>query len=677
MKRCLMAIVSLISLLIAGYADEPGPMDLHFNESISLIPREVLFGDPDQSMIALSPDGSKISYCAPVDGVLNIWVGPADDPRAIKPFTNETRYDIEIYQWAYTNNHILYIQDRNNDGNSRIYCLNLSSGKIRNLTPFEDAYATIEAVSPKFPREVVIGLKNRDHRFRDLYRLNITTSNMTLIQENNEFLNFYIDDDYRVRLAVKMTPDGGREIFKRTEDGDWKPFINIGSEDAKTTGFLGFDKAERVAYMWDSSNRNTAALYALNLETAERRLLAEDSKADLSDLSWENVLIHPTEKNIQAVSINYDRRHWQVIDPDIEGDLKYLSTVDKGDIYVISRTLDDDAWLVGYGADDRYGCTYYYDRNKKEARLLFSGCKRLEGRPLAKMNPVIIRSRDGLDLVSYYTLPLNSDSSGDGIPDNPLPMVLLVHGGPDERDIWYCSPEHQWLANRGYAVLSVNFRGSTGFGKNFTNAGNLEWGKKMQFDLMDGVDWAVRQGIADPDRIAIMGGSYGGYAALAGLAFTPDIFVCGVDMSGPSNLLTLLDSEEEIEEHATDIGDPRTEEGRKLLEKRSPLNYVDQIRRPLLVGQGANDPIVNRRESDQIVQAMQEKNLTVTYVLFPDEGHDFSRLEFYAVAEAFLSQHLGGRLEPIGDDLQGSNITVPAGANEIPGLEAALSKRYP
>jgi dipeptidyl aminopeptidase/acylaminoacyl peptidase len=664
---------------MVGYADESSSMDLQFNKNSSLIPREILFGDPDQNMIFLSPDGSKISYCAPVKGVLNIWVGPADNPKAAKPVTNDTHRGIEIYNWAYTNSHILYLQDKNNDANWQIYGLDLISGKIDNLTPFEGACAWIEAMSPKFPKEIIIGLNNRDYRFQDLYRLNITTGNLTLIQENNEFLKFYIDDDYRARLATKIAPDGGREIFERTENGDWKLFLKIGAEDIKTTGLLGFDRTGGAAYIWDSRNRNTAALYALNLETGEKTLLAEDSRADLSDLSWETVLIHPTEKNVQAVAANYDRKHWQVIDPSIESDLEYLSTVKDGDFSVASRTLDDDAWIVAYAADDSYGGIYYYDRIKKEARFLFTGHKGLEDMSLAKMNPVIIKSRDGLDLVSYYTLPLNSDSNGDGIPDKPLPMVLLVHGGPEGRDIWGYYPEHQWLANRGYAVLSVNFRGSTGFGKNFTNAGNLEWGRKMQYDLIDGVHWAVREKIADPNRIAIMGGSYGGYAVLAGLAFTPEIFACGVDMYGPSNLLTLLDSEQEIEEEATSIGDPRKEEGRKLLAERSPLNYVDKIQRPLLVCQGANDPLVNRNESDQIVQTMQKKNLTVTYVLFPDEGHFISRpvnrISFFAVAEAFLFQHLGGRIEPIDDDFQGSTITVPVGANEITGLSVALSKK--
>ena len=681
MKRSLIGIPLLIFLLIVGYADEPNSTNLQFDENSSLIPREVLFGDPDQGMIVLSPDGSKISYCAPVNGVLNIWVGPTDDPKSAKPVTKDAHHGVVIYNWAYTNEHILYLQDKDGDANWRVHCLNLSSGEIKNLTPFEGVRAWIEAMSPKFPEEIIIGLNNRDLRFQDLYRLNITTGNLTNIQENNEFLQFYIDDDYRVRLATKISSNSGREIFKRTENGDWKLFSKIGVEDEKTTGILGFDKTGTVVYMWDSRDRNTAALYALNLETGEKTLLAENSRADLSDMSWENVLIHPTERNVQAVVVNYDRKRWQVVDPSIKGDLEYLSTIEDGDFSVASRTLDDDAWIVAYAADDGWGGVYYYDRNKREARFLFTGCKELEDRPLAKMNPVIIESRDGLNLVSYYTLPLNSDFNDDGIPDKPLPTVLFVHGGPEGRDMWGYYAEHQWLANRGYAVLSVNFRGSTGFGKNFTNAGNLEWGRKMQYDLIDGVDWAVKKGIADPDRVGIMGGSYGGYAVLAGLAFTPETFACGVDMYGPSNLITLLDSEQEIEEEATSIGDPRTEEGQKLLAERSPLNYVDRIQRPLLVEQGANDPIVKRNESDQIVQVMQEKNLSVTYVLFPDEGHYIARPEnniaFYAVAESFLAQHLGGRFEFIDDDLQGSSITVPVGAEEIPGLEVALSEKTP
>jgi dipeptidyl aminopeptidase/acylaminoacyl peptidase len=298
------------------------------------------------------------------------------------------------------------------------------------------------------------------------------------------------------------------------------------------------------------------------------------------------------------------------------------------------------------------------------------------------MHPFVIPSRDGLNLVSYYTLPLGSDSDDDGIPDAPLPAVLAVHGGPWGRDVWGYNAQHQWLANRGYAVLSVNFRASTGFGKAFVNAGNREWGHKMHDDLIDAVEWAVEAGIADRDKIAIMGGSYGGYATLAGLTFTPETFACGVDIVGPSNLVTLLETtppywKPQIEMLTSRVGDHRTKEGRAFLKKCSPLTYADKICRPLLIGQGANDPRVKQAEADQIVGAMQEKDIPVTYVLYSDEGHGFARPEnrmsFNAVAEAFLAECLGGRFEPVGDDFQGSTIGVPVGAKGVPGLPESLS----
>jgi dipeptidyl aminopeptidase/acylaminoacyl peptidase len=296
---------------------------------------------------------------------------------------------------------------------------------------------------------------------------------------------------------------------------------------------------------------------------------------------------------------------------------------------------------------------------------------------------VTIPARDGLKLVSYYTLPYGSDSQQPGRPDQPLPMVLMVHGGPWGRDVWGFDPWYQWLANRGYAVLSVNFRASTGFGKAFINAGNKEWGAAMHNDLLDAVDWAFKEGIADKNAVAIMGGSYGGYAALAGLTFSPEVFACGVDIVGPSNLITLLETippywAPMLELFTSRVGDHRTEEGREFLKSRSPLTFADRIRKPLLIGQGANDPRVNQDESDQIVQAMQAKNIPVTYVLYPDEGHGFARpennLSFNAVTEAFLASVLEGRFEPIGDDVKGSSITVPSGAGQVSGLEDALKE---
>jgi len=327
--------------------------------------------------------------------------------------------------------------------------------------------------------------------------------------------------------------------------------------------------------------------------------------------------------------------------------------------------------------------SYIYDRKARKANFMFSSRRDLEGLALTKLEPVVIKSRDGLDLVSYLSLPLGSDADNDGRPDKPLPMVLDVHGGPWARDSWGFNPQHQWLANRGYAVLSVNFRGSTGFGKAFLNAGNRQWAAKMHDDLLDAVNWAVAENIADKQKVAIMGGSYGGYATLVGLTFTPDVFACGVDIVGPSNLVTLLSTIPPywmplVEQFSQRVGDFRTEEGKKFLESRSPLNFVDRITKPLLIGQGANDPRVKQTEADQIVKAMNSKNIPVTYVLFPDEGHGFARppnrTAFYAVTEAFLAQHLGGRFQPIGDDFKGSSIKVPSGAEWVPDLKAAIDK---
>jgi dipeptidyl aminopeptidase/acylaminoacyl peptidase len=676
MKNFLIIIIAAILLASLSVADTKAGEQNRNNSS--LISRDLLFGNPDRITTRISPDGSKLAFLAPKDGVLNVWVGQADSPETARPVTNDTSRGIRSYTWTHTNQHILYLQDSIGDENWRIYSVNLSSGKILDLTPFEGVRAEIRALSPKYPYEAIIGLNKRDPEYHDLYRLNIETGNMTLILENKEFSGFEIDDDFRVRLASNMTADGGSEVFMPAENGSWKAFMKIEMEDTLTTGFSGFNKSNDLIYLIDSRGRNTAALYALNLHTNESFFLAEDPKSDLNGL-----MIHPTEKNVQAVAFYYDRIQWKILDPSILQDMDLLRSVEEGDMTVVSRSLDDKVWIVVFTRDNGPARYYLYNHEEKRATFLFTDREKLAGLPLARMIPVVIKSRDGLDLVCYYTLPLQSDKNGDGLPDKPLPMVLYVHGGPWGRDYWGLDPIHQWLANRGYAVLSVNFRGSTGLGKNFINAGNLEWGKKMHDDLIDAVNWSVQQKIADPEKIAIMGGSYGGYAALAGLTFTPRTFACAVDIVGPSNLITLLETippywKPEIEQFTKRVGDFRTEAGKKLLMERSPLNSVTHIERPLLIGQGANDPRVKQNESDQIVKAMQAKGLPVTYVLYGDEGHGFARpenrLSFYAIAEAFLAEHMGGSFQPIGQDFAGSNLTVPAGANEVPGLAQALEK---
>ncbi|MGE0606980.1 MAG: alpha/beta fold hydrolase [Pirellulales bacterium] len=642
-----------------------------------LIPREALFGNPDRAAARISRDGKRLAWLAPVDGVLNIWVAPLEDLESARPITKDTKRGIRSYFWAYTDEHILYTQDNNGDENWHVYAVSLEDDEVRDLTPLDKVRAEIDSVSDRFPTTIVVGLNDRDEQFHDLYKLDITTGERTLLQKNEEFLGFVLDEDYRVRFASKYTADGGTVLMQA--DGDsWTEFARVPQEDSLTTNTLGFDKTGDILYFMDSRGRDTAALIKLNLKTDEKTIVAEDERADVG-----GIMAHPTEQTIQAVSFTYARKEWTVLDPAVEIDLKYLRSIADGDIEVPSRTLDDKQWIVAYLMDNGPIRYYHYDRRTKKARFLFTNRSDLENLPLAKMHDEVIESRDGLKLVCYLTLPKDADQDGDARPDKPLPMVLNVHGGPWARDTWGYDPEHQLFANRGYAVLSVNFRGSTGFGKKFLNSGNKEWAGKMHEDLLDAVEWAVGEKIADPKKVAIMGGSYGGYATLVGLTFTPDTFACGVDIVGPSNILTLLATipaywQPAIQQFTTRVGDHTTEEGKAFLAERSPLSHVAKINKPLLIGQGANDPRVKQSEADQIVAAMQEKKIPVTYVLYPDEGHGFARpannLSFMAVTEAFYAEHLGGRAEPIGDAFQGSSITVPAGAEQIAGLEQALPK---
>jgi dipeptidyl aminopeptidase/acylaminoacyl peptidase len=484
------------------------------------------------------------------------------------------------------------------------------------------------------------------------------------------------DDQFRVRFAVTFTPDAGQQYLVAGSDGEWTPFMSIEPVDTLTTHPVGFDKSGEGYFILDSRGRDKSVLKHVRIDSGEERLLAESDFADIDD-----VLFHPTEKNVQAVSYTYDRQKWIVLDPDVESDLKYLESVADGEAVITSRTLDDTLWTVAFTMDTGPVRFYLYDRRQRRAMFLFSSQPELEGLALTKMHPVVIAARDGLEMVSYLSLPAGEDSDGKGRPKAPLPMVVLVHGGPWARDSWGYSATHQWLADRGYAVLAVNFRGSTGFGKGFINKGNREWAAAMHDDLLDAVDWAVGEGIARPDRVTIMGGSYGGYATLVGLAFTPERFSCGVDIVGPSNLVTLMDNPPPywmplMSQMKLRVGDYSTPEGRAFLESRSPLFRVGEIVRPLLIGQGRQDPRVKQAESDQIVEAMRSKGIPVTYMLFTEEGHGFAkpenRLAFFAVTEAFLARHMGGGYEPIGEAFSGAAFTVPEGREGVPGLSDAM-----
>jgi len=644
-----------------------------------LIPREVFFGNPDKASVQLSPDGKQISYLAPVAGVLNVWVGPADKPADAKPVTDDTHRGIRSYFWAQNSGQVLYIQDKGGDENWHLYSVNLADNKTIDLTPFDGVQARVQQVSHEHPDEILVAINNRDPQYHDIHRVNVITGESSLVQENKDgYVGFLTENDMRVHFAVKTTDDGGTEVHRRTGDDSWSLLLSIPAEDSLTTSPLMLDESGKGLYMIDSRGRDTAALTRLDIHTGESKVLAMDKQADIA-----GIVAHPTKNIVQAVQSNHTRRRWNVLDDSIKKDFEVLGRAAEGDFNIVSRTQDDAQWIVAYTMDTGPVRYYRYDRAARKAEFLFTNRPALEKLTLAKMHPRVVTTRDGLEMVCYYTLPTQADADDDGKPDKPLPTVMLIHGGPWARDSWGYHPYHQWLANRGYAVMSVNYRGSTGFGKSFINAGNFEWAGKMHDDLIDAADWLVKSGIADEKRIGIMGGSYGGYATLVGLTFTPEKFACGVDIVGPSNLITLLESvppywKPMIAIFTKRVGDHRTEEGRKLLTERSPLTHADKICRPLLIGQGANDPRVKQAESDQIVAAMKKSGIPVTYVLYPDEGHGFHRpennLSFNAVTEAFLAKYLGGRHEPMSEPV-GSTIQILSGAEDIPGLPPSLAAK--
>ncbi|MBN8224644.1 MAG: S9 family peptidase [Xanthomonadales bacterium] len=675
-------LVSSLALALAACTGKPQDATAEAPappKEVELIPRDALFGNPERASVQISPDGKYLSWIAPVDGVMNVWVAPAGDPSAARAVTDDKARGIRNYFWSYRPDTLLYLRDSGGDEDFHLYAVDLAGNQTRDLTPFAKTTAQVFGLSPTQPDSILVGMNDRDPKWHDLYRVDLASGQRTLLQKNTDDIAAYVaDGDFNLRYAQRSRADGGMDILKRAGDG-WEKAEDIPFGDVLTTAMLGLTSDGKTLYLADSRDRNTAAVYAVDGASGQRTLLAEDARADIG-----GGLADPRTGELQAVSVDYLRNEWKPVGEAVAADLKALEALGPGEVGVNARTLDDRTWIVAYSAAESPVVYYRYDREPgAEGKLtkLFSARPALDGKPLVPMWPQELKSRDGLNLVSYLTLPATADADGDGKADHPVPMVLLVHGGPWARDGYGYSGWNQWLANRGYAVLSVNYRGSTGFGKDFTNAGDGEWAGKMHDDLIDAVQWAVGQGITTADKVAIMGGSYGGYATLAGLTFTPDTFACGVDIVGPSNLNTLLATVPPYwasfyEQLAKRMGDPRTEEGRKWLTERSPLTHADKIVKPLLIGQGANDPRVKQAESDQIVEAMQAKNIPVTYVLFPDEGHGFARPEnnkaFNAVAENFLAKCLGGRAQPIGADLDGSSTTVPAGAAGVDGLAEAL-----
>lgn len=608
-----------------------------------LLDRELLFGNPDRGEPLLSPDGAFVAFTAPDEGVMNLWVAPVHDVALARPVTSDRGRGIVRFTWALSGERILYVQDTDGDENWRLYAARPDGGEATPLTP-AGAQALVLATSPRRPHELLVLSNEREARLHDPYLVDLRTGERRRLLENPGLVGWAPDHDLRLRIGLAMGADGGMDVLRIT-DGALEPVDHVPPEDTLTTRPIGFD-ADGVEYWLDSRGRDTAAL--VRVADGERTVLSEARGADVA--AW---LVHPATGRPQAAYATFDEERVHVLDPALIAHFQHLGAHRKGTVDVGSRSLDDRSWIVSWRVDDGPVPYAVYDTAACTIRELFTNRTALVGLPLTRRRPVVARSRDGLDLVSYLSLPRWLDDGGR--PRHPLPMVVLVHGGPWFRDEPGYDPLHQLLANRGYAVLSVNFRGSTGFGKAFLNAGNLEWAGKMQDDLDDAVDWAVAEGIARPDKVAIMGGSYGGYAALVGLAFTPERYACGVDLVGPSSLLTLLGSippywaPMKAQFHAR-VGNDETEEGRAFLWSRSPLARAHEIRRPLLIAQGANDPRVKQAESDQIVAELRRRGVPVSYALVPDEGHGFerpeNRLAFVALTEAFLAEHLGGRAQP-------------------------------
>lgn len=645
-------IISAAALLVAIAG---APKSAALAQLAPLIPRTVVLGNPERERPALSPDGKRIAWLAPDRrGVRQVWVGAigAKEGRAV---TADPARGISIYRWAWDSRTILYQQDHEGDENYHLYAADPDSGNVRDLTPWSGVRAEFIGSNPRFPDQMLAGMNLRDRKLMDVWRIDIRTGAAHLDTQNpGDVAAWFADDNLEVRAAEIVTPDGGTEIRVRADSrGPWRTLMRVGASDRLDP--IDFTSDGQSIYLQSSVGSNTARVVLRDISSGREKAIAASDAADVED-----VLIHPARHRVEAVAAAPARRQWIVADGTVATDFGALRELAGGDDFdVLSRDLKDENWIVSLNSDRDSARYYLWERLKKKAKFLFAARPALKDFTLAATKPVDFTARDGMALHAFLTLP-------PALPAKNLPMVLVVHGGPWARVRWEYSGTVQLLANRGYAVLEVNFRGSDGYGKKYLHAGDRQWGLRMHDDLIDGVNWAVKQGIADPKRIAIDGGSYGGYAALAGAAFTPDVFRCAIDEFGPSNLFTLFASFPPY--WATfravfiqRVGDP--DKNKELLRWASPLFSADRIRIPLLIGQGANDVRVTPAESEQILAAIAKRGGRASYVLYSDEGHGFFRpqnsLDFCARMERFLADNLGGRYEPMdGERYPGSTAVV-------------------
>ena len=647
-RRLVIGLLVLSTLLVVALA---APV---WAQSPPLIDREILFGDPEIAGAQISPDGAFIAFIKPFKGTRNIWVKKTAEPfDKAKPITADTKRPIPTYFWSRDGKYILFVQDKAGDENYNVYAVNPAetpaSGQdvptARNLTDVKGVRAAIYSVPRSEPDAIYVGLNDRDASWHDLYKVKISTGERTLIRKNTERITaYYFDLKGQLRLATRSAENGDTEVLRVDADKFTKVYsCNV----FETCGPIRFHKdGERVYFQTNKgSGVDLVSLVLFNPATGKEELVETDplKRVDFGDAMFSEV-----SDDLVATTYEDERERIYWKDKTFEADYKILQKQLPGkEIHAVSFTNDEKLWIVGANADTDPGSTYLYDRNTKKLTLQYQIREKLNRSYLAPMKPVKYPSSDGLEIPAFLTLPK-------GVEPKNLPAVIVPHGGPWYRDSWGYNSLAQFLANRGYAVLQPNFRGSTGYGKKFIDAGNKQWGVKMQDDVTWGAKYLIAQGIADPKKIGIMGGSYGGYATLAGVAFTPDLYAAGVSIVGPSSLITLLESIPPYWEQIRKLfhermGDPNTPEGKAQLLRQSPLTAAEKIKTPLLVIQGANDPRVKKRESDQIVIALRDRGFPVEYMVAPDEGHGFARpvnnMAMFASAEKFLAKYLGGRYQ--------------------------------
>ena len=625
--------------------------------SVPLIARELLLGRPERTSPRLSPNGRELAWLGPDEkGVVQLWLKHLGGGAEAVVSAQKTR-GVQAFAWTEDSSGLVFSRDDDGEGHAHVLLLELASKNVRDLTPWQSVRAALLATSPRFPDRVLVEANVRDRRVMDVWRIDLRTGAAELDTTNPQDVSkWLVDASFTVRAAVATRRDGLTEVrFRDSAKAPWRPLITAGLEESVDA--LGFTDDGKAMYVTTSIDSDLSRLVEKSLKTGAERELAKSPRSDVLA-----VLGHPVKKLLRAAAFDVGgRKTWTATDFNVKADLDALGRALGGDFSVDSMDAADSRWLVSETRDMGPLRYWLWERKARRLELLFPTRPRLEGVSLSPMASVVVKSRDGLSLSGYLTRPLGVAQAG--------PLVLSVHPGPWQRVQWGYDGETQLLANRGYSVLQVNFRGSTGFGKRLLNLGNREWGRAMQDDLVDAVQWAVQEGIADPKRVAIMGQSYGGYAALAALAFTPDVFACGVDQFGPSNLFTLLSSLA-VSSSPFDVqaprrvGDPDEPMDKELLKRASPLFSSDRIRSPLLIGHGANDPKVRSTELEQLVNAMEKGRAKVTYVSYPDEGPGFeraeNRLDFYGRVEGFLAECLGGRAEPMpaGGRVAGSSAVV-------------------